>query len=202
LNVQFARIATNIATRSRYGRLTYPVAAIEVLKDHEVLDVHLEFQGLSFPRAQKTDHPIVISGFAGEEYALDCRAIQIAIINAPIFGGQLGLSVPNASISDRLLDIVVIEELELGRLGQILGRFFGAHNAHSAEEDLPPETNGTKHHAGELTGLPGIHHIQAKGVIISTDHDPRDVTLDGEVRGQTPIYVHLADARLRIIVPE
>ena len=32
LNVQFARIATNIATRKRYGRLTYPVAAIEALK--------------------------------------------------------------------------------------------------------------------------------------------------------------------------
>jgi len=52
-----------------------------------------------------------------------------------------------------------------------------------------------------LTGIPGIHHLQAQGVTITTHADPRDVTLDGEVRGQTPAHVRLAEQRLRVIVP-
>jgi diacylglycerol kinase (ATP) len=49
LNVQFARIATNIATRKRFGRLTYPVAAIETLKYYDGLEVTLQFEGLATP---------------------------------------------------------------------------------------------------------------------------------------------------------
>ena len=35
-----------------------------------------------------------------------------------------------------------------------------------------------------------------------TSADPRDATLDGEVRGQTPMYVHVADEQLRVKVPD
>src|SRR5205807_5463282 len=48
LNVQFARIATNVATRQRFGRLTYPFAALETLKFHQALEVELYFEGLAF----------------------------------------------------------------------------------------------------------------------------------------------------------
>jgi len=44
--------------------------------------------------------------------------------------------------------------------------------------------------------------VQARGVTIRTSADPRDVTLDGEVRGQTPMYVHVADEQLRVRVPD
>src|SRR5436189_1988233 len=47
LNVQFARLATNIATRQRYSRLTYPFAAFEVLKKHEAIEVDLHFEGMA-----------------------------------------------------------------------------------------------------------------------------------------------------------
>src|SRR5712692_7897097 len=50
LNVQFARLATNIATRQRYGRLTYPVAALEVLRTREPLELDLLFEGLAIPQ--------------------------------------------------------------------------------------------------------------------------------------------------------
>src|SRR5713226_3782812 len=46
LNVQFARVATNVATRQRYGHMTYPFAALEVLKYHEALEVDIQFEGL------------------------------------------------------------------------------------------------------------------------------------------------------------
>ena len=49
--------------------------------------------------------------------------------------------------------------------------------------------------------IPGMHHLQARGVTITTHADPRDATLDGEVRGQTPMYVHVAHERLQVMVP-
>ncbi|MFL5626217.1 MAG: diacylglycerol/lipid kinase family protein, partial [Ktedonobacteraceae bacterium] len=48
-NVQFARIATNVATRQRYGRMTYPFAALEVLSQHNPMEVYLTFDGSPTP---------------------------------------------------------------------------------------------------------------------------------------------------------
>jgi len=94
----------------------------------------------------------------------------------------------------------VIEEMDIGKLGRIVAHFFGPKgNAGTLQ------ANGEKrfiHHPAELTGIPGMHHVQARGVTIMTNVDPRDATLDGEVRGQTPMYVHVADERLRVKVPE
>jgi len=190
INVQFARIATNVATRQRYGRLTYPIAALETLKYHDALDVGLRFEGLSFP----PDRTAKQANDTEQLLALSYRALQITVINAPIFGGQWKLSVPNASISDRLLDIVVIEEIEFDRLNAALTHFFTSFRQYRA-------SNGPALHPAELSSIPGIHHFQARGVLISTSSDPRDVTLDGEVRGQTPMYVHMADERLRVLAP-
>ena len=53
----------------------------------------------------------------------------------------------------------------------------------------------------ELSHIPGIYHVQARGMFIATSVDPQDVTLDGEVRGQTPGYARVADERLRVVVP-
>ena len=188
MNVQFARIATNVATRKRFGRLTYPIAALETLRFHKALDVALHLEGLAFPPGTENDTN------AAELIPLSFRALQVAIINAPIFGGQWKLSVPYASIKDRLLDIVVIEEIELSKLNEVL-----AHFLISFRQDHAPNDD---RHPAELSGIPAIHHFQARGAMISTNADPRDVTLDGEVRGQTPIYTRMANERLRVVVPE
>src|SRR5439155_2762950 len=115
--------------------------------------------------------------------------------------GQRELAIPGTSFEDRLLDIVVIEEMDIGKLGRIVTHFFGP-----KEHAGAPLSNGEKrhftHHPAELSGIPGIHHVQARGVTITTSADPRDVTFDGEVRGQTPIYVHVADKRLRVRIPD
>src|SRR2546423_49515 len=47
LNVQFARLAPNIATRQRYSRLTYPFAPFEELKKHEEIELDLHFEGVA-----------------------------------------------------------------------------------------------------------------------------------------------------------
>lgn len=202
LNVQFARLATNVATRRHYGRLTYPFAAIETLKKHEAIEVDLRFEGLALPQTNIFTHQRQDAGAAmeKEQMFLHCRALQVAVINAPIFGGQWQLAVPQATISDRLLDIVVVEDIDFGELSTTITQFLNSRKA-----PLTPPTNWREAHFGhlpaELTGIPGIHHLQASGIIITTNADPQDATLDGEVRGQTPLFVCLANERLRVMIP-
>ncbi len=203
VNVQFARIATNVATRQRFGRMTYPYAALETLASHDSLDIHLEFVGLAMPQSTTSTQVQSPPAPAAPELqtSLHCRALQVAVVNTPIFGGQRELAIPGTSFEDRLLDIVVIEEMDIGKLGRIVTHFFGP-----KEHAGTPLSNGEKrhftHHPAELSGIPGIHHVQALGVTITTSADPRDATLDGEVRGQTPMYVLVADERLRVKVPD
>src|SRR6266487_5778629 len=192
VNVQFAHIATNVATRKRFGRMTYPVAALETFVTHDALDIQLNFEGLAMPQATAN---------AQVQTSLRGRALQVAVINTPIFGGQRELAIPDSSFDDRLLDIVVIEQMDAGTLGKSIAQFFGP-----KEHAETPISNDKKrtftHHPAELSGIPGIHHVQARGVTIMTSADPQDATLDGEVRGQTPMYVYVADEQLRVKVPD
>ena len=203
VNVQFARIATNVATRKRFGRMTYPYAAVKTAASRDALDIQLEFEGLAMPEA--TDSP---QGAASPPLTtpethtlLRCRALQVAVINTPIFGGQREFAIAGSSFEDRLLDIVVLEHMDMGALGKSIARFFGP----KGQAEVPPAKGERRtfiHHPAELTGIPGMHHVQVRGVTITTSADPREVTFDGEVRGQTPIYVHVADKRLRVRIPD
>jgi diacylglycerol kinase (ATP) len=51
VNVQFAHIATNVATRERFGRMTYPYAALKTAAARDVFDIRLDFEGLALPQA-------------------------------------------------------------------------------------------------------------------------------------------------------
>src|SRR6266550_5110286 len=134
VNVQFARIATNVATRQRFGRMTYPYAALETLASHDALDIELEFDRLAMPQSTVATQVKTSPVTAQSEpiTSLSCRALQVAIINAPIFGGQREFALPGTSFDDRLLDIVVIEEMDIGKFGRIVTHFFG-----------PKENDGT-----------------------------------------------------------
>ena len=188
LNVQFAKVATNVATRQRYGRLAYSVAALDVWVHREPLDVALTFTGLVGPDG-KAIHD------AEQPPTLDCRALEVAVINAPIFGGQWQISLPQASINDHLLDIVVVENISLERMNTAIAQLFRPWQPRAETEAEPSR------HPAELSGIPGLHHFQATGVLIETGDDPQDVTLDGELRGQTPVLVALASKGLCVILP-
>ena len=125
---------------------------------------------------------------------LRCRALQVAVINTPIFGGEREFAIARSSFADRLLDIVVFEQMDMGTLGKNIARSF-APKKQTVAPLAPGETRTSTHHPAELTGIPGMHHVQARGVTITTSADPREATFDGEVRGHTPIYVHVADKR-------
>ncbi len=192
VNVLFAHIATNTEMRKRFGRMTYPVAALETFATHKALDIQLTFEGLAMPQA--TANTQVQTSLRG-------RALQVAVINTPLFGGQRELAIPGSSFDDRLLDIVVIEQMDVGTLGTSIAQFFGPQE-HAGISQATGKKRAFKHHPAELSGVPGIHHVQARGVTITTSADPQDATFDGEVQGQTPMYVHVADVQLRVKVPD
>ncbi len=93
-----------------------------------------------------------------------------------------------------------ITDIDLGLLRAAIGRIFNHEEGHSTGpadwHKQYPALN-----QAELSHIPGIHHVQARGVIITTSVDPQDVTLDGEVRGLTPGYARMANQRLRVVVP-
>ncbi len=201
LNVQFARLATNLATRQRYGRMTYPFVALEVLRNRAALEIELRFEGLALQQAIPTaQQSVPIPLLTNEDLTLCCRALQVAVINAPIFGGSWQLSIPGASLNDRLLDIVVVEDIDPGNLNVAIARLVNRQEQQPTVT-LDGHTKSPMLRAAELTDIPGIHHVRARGVIIATNIDPQDVTLDGEVRGQTPTYVSIANERLSVIIP-
>lgn len=198
VNVEFARMATNVATRQRFGKLTYPIAALELLRNHQPLDVTLRFEGLKLILQPGTT---LSAQEIAELSTLQCRALEVAVINAPIFGGSLQITVPDVSLEDRLLDIVVFEDIDAASLNNAIAGFFSRwENGNDQLASIWRERNPALNPA-ELTGIPGIHHVQARAVAISTNNDPRDATLDGEIRGQTPLHARVAWQRLKVMVP-
>jgi diacylglycerol kinase family enzyme len=200
LNVHFAQIATNVATRRRYGRLTYPIAAFEALRNPEIMPVHLQFEGLQLPPRAHRLYQADRAG--GVEYAqLSVRALQVSIINAPIFGGAWQITLPGSSLDDSVLDVVVFEEFGSSQLSARLATFFNSPPLSAARPEEDEAAARFFGHPAELSGLPGIHHLQARGIAISTENDPQPATLDGEIRGRTPLCVKLLKDFLPIRVP-
>jgi diacylglycerol kinase family enzyme len=200
LNVQFARLATNVATRQRFGRLTYPFAALEVLRNHQALEMEMTFEGLVVMKPAADQAGATTPVISADTVEFRCRALQATVINAPVFGGAWQLSIPGANLQDRLLDIVIIEDIDLEDLGASIASFFNQQTAPAAGP-ASWQTSFPQFREAELIALPGIHHVRARGVIIKTNADPQDVTLDGEVRGRTPIDTHMAEQRLKVLVP-
>jgi diacylglycerol kinase family enzyme len=192
VNVLFAHIATNAAMRKRFGRMTYPVAALETFVRHDALDIQLTFEGLAMPQA---------SANTQLQTSLRGHASQVAVINTPIFGGQRELAIPSSSFDDHLLDIVVIEQMDVETLGRSIAQFFTPEERAGISLHMGAK-RAFKHHPAELSGVPGIHHVQARGVTITTSADPQHATFDGEVKGQTPMYVYITDQRLRVRIPD
>jgi diacylglycerol kinase family enzyme len=208
LNVQFARLATNITVRQRFGKLTYPIAALEVLRNYGSMELDIEVNGLALPTRGETTietnteqtRPLIRT----EPIRFHCKTLQATAINAPIFGGQWQIALPNASVYDQLLDIVIITDIKLETLVQGITQLLGNPN-------IPTNPHSDWHiqHAihpllpqAELSGIQGVYHFQAQGIVISSNVDPQDVTLDGEIRGQTPLRTYIAPQPLPVIVPD
>jgi undecaprenyl-diphosphatase len=156
LNVNFARLATRASIRAHLGRLTYVVAALAVLRERPTFECDLHYPGRS------------------EHLTLS----QLSVINAPIFGGALGMRVGGVSLDDQLLDVLALEELPLHRIALAALLLL----LHVNRE------------------VRGVHALHLSSLKVHTSR-PLDVALDGEVSGMVPGDFEVVGEALRVVTP-
>jgi diacylglycerol kinase family enzyme len=197
LNVEFARLATNVSRRQRLRALTYPASAVEAVARYRPIRAKLRFHA--------------VDGVEGApEQVLEAAVLTVLAVNTPVFGGPMNLWVPEVSVRDRLLDFVVIEAPEVSRLSEAveglrarLGEIIA--NLLPRDEDTPdrPHANGEHdepHDEERVALLPRIHHYRARSLILETA-EPADLAMDGEIRAHTPVLVRVAAEPVRVYVP-
>jgi YegS/Rv2252/BmrU family lipid kinase len=156
LNVSFAKLATRASLRQRLGRLTYAVAAAVAFRDRKLFDCHLSHDG----RTERLE------------------LAQLSVINAPIFGGFLGLRVRGSSPVDGLLDVLAAEDLPRRRT-------VGAGIYQLVRLKRP---------------LTGVHAFQSAELVVDSS-EALEVSLDGEVASRLPGRFSVAERALRVITP-
>ncbi|MFL5807456.1 MAG: diacylglycerol/lipid kinase family protein [Roseiflexaceae bacterium] len=192
LNVAFARLATDVAQRQRWGKLTYAAAAIAALTQFEPVPITVHFSGSDGTHAVAASESVT------------CQALQLAIINLPLFGGPLKLHLPGAAAGNGLLDLVIIEALEPPQLRTLvegllaaISRLAERGGAAAAEPVSAAPTTDSDEALG--FALPGVRRYTIRSAVIETPKAV-DVTLDGEVRAQTPVLVRMAPEPLRVLL--
>jgi diacylglycerol kinase (ATP) len=161
LNVSFAKLATQASFRKRLGRLAYAAAGAAAMRDRRPFRCRLSAEG------------------RGQRVRADLELTQLSIINAPVFGGFLGMRMRNSSVDDRLLDVLAVENVPLRRV--VVAALLALLQARRA--------------------LPGIHSFHVERMTVHSDR-PLEVALDGEVRGRLPAVFAVAGQALRVITPQ
>jgi len=156
LNVSFAKLATRASLRRRLGRLTYVFAAVVALRERRLFDCAIVCEGRD------------------ERWPLT----HLSVINAPVFGGFLGMRVGGSSPDDRLLDVLAVEDLPIRRM--LLAAI------HQLFRISSP--------------LEGVHALHVSEMRVHTEV-PLEVALDGEVLGTLPADFVVAGEALRVVTP-
>jgi diacylglycerol kinase (ATP) len=143
-------------TKNKIGNLAYILSAIQALKDSKIIHYHLTLDGK----------------------AMEAEGITCMIANSGSIGTP-GLSLaPSISVSDGLLDVVVIRTGDIGSVISV------AASVIAKNENAQP-----------------LQHWQAREIKITTD-TPQTVQADGELIGETPANVKVIPQAVRVIVPK
>lgn len=204
-NVQFARLATDVARRKRWGPLNYATSVLEALTHLTPVEVTLRLSGVKSANGQEQP--------PAEEQVVTVQALQIAVVNTPVFGGGFNLRLPDVRLRDDLLDFVVIEAIDqrslrntveglltaLNNVGDALRGQLGQMTQQRTDQ---AEQVSQSRSADEVAGLtlPGLRRFKARSVIFETP-EPLDLTLDGEIRARTPACISVAPDPVRILLP-
>jgi YegS/Rv2252/BmrU family lipid kinase len=156
LSVSFAKLATRASMRHRFGRLTYAIAAAVALRQQEPFRCALHYDG----HVDRFD------------------LVHLAIINAPVFGGFLGMRIPGSDLHDHALDLIAVERLPMRRV--VLAA-------------LHPIL-------GVQRSIRGVRVLRLPLVRVHTDRE-LEVALDGEVLGRIPADFEAAGDALRVVTP-
>ena len=147
--------AADRTMKDRLGFLAYPIAALQALIDRPV-----------------SRYTLILDEEKVEMDVLDCMVTNMGSI------GVLGATLANnISVSDGLLDVILIRKADVASLGELVGSMTGL----SDPANLLP-------------------HWQVHKVSITTD-PPQKVTADGEVLGDTPVEISILPGAIRVIVP-
>ncbi|HEY7849078.1 MAG TPA: diacylglycerol kinase family protein [Ktedonobacterales bacterium] len=205
LNVEFARLATDVAQRQRWGPLTYAASAVAALGRFRPLQLTVRLEGVvasGYGLRLNTQFPSDSGGLVTSEAASDLvgnvltitgQIIQLAAVVTPVFGGEANLRLPDVALRDGLLDFVIIEAMEPGHLLSLrerLARWSGS---------LPANANPATRGDALPLDLPGVWRFQARAATILRPEQV-DVTLDGEVRARAPLRVEVAADALRVLL--
>ncbi len=221
LNVEFARLATDVARRRRWGPLNYATASVEALTKLQPVPVSLRLSGV---RMIEGDPERTSRSRQEDTFTVTCQAIQVAIVNTPVFGGALNMRLPAARLDDRLLDVIIIEALEPRMLRDTVERLLAALGALAASYISPPQSprpsaQSAENPTGEANetstvaedallmtegaarfSLPGVRHYQARSMRIDAPAGI-EITADGEIVGHTPAEVYLAEQSMSVLLP-
>jgi undecaprenyl-diphosphatase len=156
LNVSFAKLATRASLRRRLGRLTYIVAAVRALEHLEPFNCELRVDG----RLERV------------------TLTQLSVINAPVFGGVLGMRVVGSRADDHLLDVLAVERVPAHRL--LLAGLYAVGKIKRRIAGVRP------------------YHVRELGVHSDT---PLELSLDGEVSGTLPADFVVVSEALRVVTP-
>ena len=94
------------------------------------------------------------------------------------YNGSGMLQLPDSVADDGLLDVTVIETMSIPRILTVVGKLFD----------------------GKIYSVKRVHNYKGRTIEISSD-EPRDVEIDGEALGTTPVKYSIEDKRLKILVP-
>lgn len=154
LNTQFAREAGKL--RTFLGRLSYPVAAIKVFRDPRPFCARIE------------------AGGTEQEY----RALDVIVLNSPIFGGALELEAASLGLQDGTASMLIVERLNLMTLVRAL--------------PLIVERR--------ILRFPGLEVLATSSLRLTTE-PPQQITVDGETGDWTPVNIEVRRRALRVLVP-
>lgn len=201
LNVEFARLATDSLRRQRLGRLTYAASALEAVTHYHPVDVTLHVYGME--EAEVTGKADT-SNESGETI-IQSHAVQVCVVNTPVFGGKMSVRLPDVSLEDRQLDFMVIEAIDAQQLRHTVQQLLAALRTAPDQPDQPDHpagASGNQQEQGqgqEAPRLPGVRRFRARAATIETA-DAMDVTLDGEIRTHTPVLIRVSPQPLRVLV--
>jgi YegS/Rv2252/BmrU family lipid kinase len=141
--------------RDRYGKMAYFVAALQALSDLEPVGYRFDLDGKSV-----------------EVESFSCILMNAGNIGVP------GVSlIPDVSVHDGLLDLVAMEDTDVGSLSSI------------AASIVDPEREAE-----------GLYHWQAREIRIES-RQPQPVAGDGEDWGETPVTAKVLPKALKVLVP-
>lgn len=159
LSIGLDAAKVQIATRElkqRYGRLAYSIGWLHAVQETPIAQYSLRLDG--------------------QEVA--CEGVTCHVTNSGSIGVPGLVLLPEISVSDGLLDVLVLRDTRIGT-ALSLARLA----------------------AGQPTDPEAFHHWQVREVSVTTD-PPQPVQADGEMWEETPIMVHVVPGAVGILTPK